>query len=138
MAIGAHGGDGQSALHQTFPVDTLSISLNDLMLPAGISHGGFLSFSMTAGAEVGYVRGKDYRAWVNFPSHTMRAVTFLARWSIGIVFRHKNAMRARLKLLTNLGMAGGTVYLLRNRLAWPHTRGIDPGMTLTAGNPCMS
>ena len=95
----------QSALHQTLAVNALGVMFDDLVLGSRIPHRSFLSFAMTLGTQSRDVRSKRRRHGFEFPFHSMRPVTFLARRSIGIVLRNKLTMHTHLVLLTDLGMA---------------------------------
>src|ERR1035438_1334147 len=56
VATGAGGGHGQAALHQALAVNALTVVLNNLMLPSGVTHGGFLALAMATAAESGHIR----------------------------------------------------------------------------------
>ena len=65
---------GESALHQSFAMNALGISLDNLVLCAFITHRCFFTFAMTACAEVRNVRCKDRRDRIRFSGNAMRAM----------------------------------------------------------------
>ncbi len=119
VAVGAGSSHRQAAFEQPFAMDALLVSLNDLVLRARVSHGGFVPFAMAAGAQVRDIRGKDGRFRI-FPSaDAMRAMAFVARWRIGVVPCKQLSMNALLVLLTWLCMTGSAINLPRDRLTGP-------------------
>ena len=113
-------------------MDAFCIVLDDLVLGAGVFRCRLLPLAMAFRAESGYVRWERRRVWAELPEHCMGAMTFLARRPVRIALADKFPVCADLKLLTDLGMAGGTIHLLGDRLTRPEVRHTDLRVTLTA------
>jgi len=78
------------------------------------------------------IRREGRRVWTQLPEYKMCAVTFLARRSVGIIFRSHLPMRADLILLGKLSVTGRAIDFLRDRFAWTKARNADLGMALAA------
>lgn len=105
VAVAAGCRDGQSAFQQTLPVDAFRVVGNDLMLRSGVPDGGFLPFLVTLAAKPRDVEGEDGGLWIGPTFHLVRAMTFLAGWSVRIIVGNQLAVHAFLELLTHFCVA---------------------------------
>ena len=137
MAVAARCGDSEAALQQSFPVDTLRVVGDDLMLRSGVPNCRFLPFLMAFAAKHRDIDGEDGGFWIRPALHFVSAVTFLAGGCIRIVVGDQSPVHTTLKLLPDLRVTGCAVDLLYYCLTRPVPRRVHPGMALAAGNLLM-
>ena len=132
MATCAGGGDRETALHQPFAMDAFCVVLDDFVLCTGITRCRLLPFTMTPCTQSRDVCGKCRRVRAQFSKNAVRPVALLAGRTVWIVLAYKLSVRAELKLLCDLRVAGGTFHFLGDRLTRSKMRYTDFGMALTA------
>ena len=113
-------------------MNALAVVLNDLVLPPGVAHSSLLTFAMAARAELRNI-DRERRGFRVLPAeHPVRAVTFLARRSIGVVSALNLSVRATQIHPADFVVALGAVHELRYCFARSQLRNIHLGMTLAA------
>src|SRR5271165_1189261 len=134
VATGAGGGHRQAAPQQSFAVNALGVTRNDLVLRAGIKQGRLLAFTMALGAEIGHVGSERQRLRIVLAEHMVRTVAVLAEGSIRIALGMHLAVRAALVLLSDFGVAGSAIHPVSNGLAWAHAGGVHLRVALATGH----
>ena len=106
--------------------------LDDFMLCTGIACCRLLPFTVALCAQFRNIRGKCWGVGTQLSKNAVRAMTLLAGRPVRIVLTDEHSVHARLILLCNLRMAGGTFHFLCDCLTRPEVRHADFGMALAA------
>ena len=132
VAARAGRGHDQPALQQALAVDALGVGLDDLVLRPLVAHRGLLALPVAPGAQQRDVGRKRGRGGREAAGDAVGPVALLARGGVRVAVEEQLAVAAARELLRELGVARAAVHLLRDRLAGPRARGVDPRVALRA------
>ena len=137
VAIGAVGGNGESALQQSFAVDALRVVLHDGVLLARIPNGGFLARAMALSTQRRNIAGERRRCRVIFAQSSVRAVAIAACWRIGTALRRQLTVRAVTIQSDYFVVADRAVHFRRHGAARFYIGRSSPSVALNTRSPGM-
>jgi hypothetical protein len=93
-------------------MNTFSIAVDDLVLTADVSHGGFATLSMTARTQIGNIGWKGWGSRFALAPNAVSSMAFKARRCVGIILGKKLAMDSLLVIFRNFSVTGSAVHFL--------------------------